>query len=399
VETPVFLKGARVALDADHALPRNLEISGGRVRAIHPPGRLRRDGLALDLAGHILLPGLINPHDHLEFNLYPRLGRGPYPNAASWARDIYRPEQSPVREHLAVPGNVRLLWGGLKNLLSGVTTVCHHNPREMPVFERGFPVRVLERFHWAHSLEFSPDVEQRFRATPAGWPFILHLGEATDPGGRRELTRLDAMAALDSRTVLVHAVALGRKELALVRRRDASLVWCPSSNLFILGRTLDRSVLESGIRVALGSDSALSAQGDLLDELRLARSVSGLASGALYRMVTEQAARVLRLPDGAGRIQPGGAADLLAVPDTRRPPSSALLACATPRLVVVGGRIQLISCDLARQLPASALRGLRPLTVEGRETVLVKADVSRLYARAAGPLGDGVRLAGRRILV
>ena len=46
-------------------------------------------------AGHVMMPGLINAHDHLEFNLYPRLGRGPYPNAGAWARDIYHPERSP----------------------------------------------------------------------------------------------------------------------------------------------------------------------------------------------------------------------------------------------------------------------------------------------------------------
>ena len=68
------------------------------------------------------------------------------------------PDRSPVKEHLAVPKAVRLAWGGLKNLLSGVTTVAHHNPYEAAVFENGFPVRVVKRFGWAHSLHFSPDV-------------------------------------------------------------------------------------------------------------------------------------------------------------------------------------------------------------------------------------------------
>ena len=49
------------------------------------------------------MPGLINAHDHLEFNLFPRLGRGPYPNAGEWARDIYHPDRSPIREQLRVP--------------------------------------------------------------------------------------------------------------------------------------------------------------------------------------------------------------------------------------------------------------------------------------------------------
>ena len=50
------------------------------------------------------------------------------------------------------------MWGGLKNLLSGVTTVAHHNAFSGAVFTPDFPVRVVERYGWAHSLAFSPDV-------------------------------------------------------------------------------------------------------------------------------------------------------------------------------------------------------------------------------------------------
>ena len=54
----------------------------------------------LQLDGFLALPGLVNAHDHLEFNLFPNLGRGPYPNAAAWAAGIYQPERPPIREHL-----------------------------------------------------------------------------------------------------------------------------------------------------------------------------------------------------------------------------------------------------------------------------------------------------------
>src|SRR5207249_3380361 len=111
------------------------------------------------------LPGLINAHDHLEFNLFPRLGRGPYPNASAWAADIYHPGESPIKDHLLLPKKIRLLWGGIKNLLSGVTTVVHHNPYEGSIFSNGFPVRVAPRFGWAHSLDFSPDLVESFRRT------------------------------------------------------------------------------------------------------------------------------------------------------------------------------------------------------------------------------------------
>src|SRR5439155_11568458 len=111
------------------------------------------------------LPGLINAHDHLEFGLFPRLGKGPYCNATEWASDIYRPEASPVREHLSVPKRIRLLWGGIRNLLSGVTTVAHHNPYDA-AFNSRFPLRVVKRYGWAHSLDFCTDVARRYRRTP-----------------------------------------------------------------------------------------------------------------------------------------------------------------------------------------------------------------------------------------
>jgi hypothetical protein len=118
----------------------------------------------LDLTGHVRMPG------HLEFNLFPQLGRGPYANATEWARAVYHPDRSPVREHLRVPKSVRLWWGGIKNLLSGVTTVCHHNPCEAEVFGPDFPVRVVRRFAWAHSLAYRSGLPELFAAlcaTPA----------------------------------------------------------------------------------------------------------------------------------------------------------------------------------------------------------------------------------------
>jgi len=120
----------------------DIEIRAGRIAGLRRPGERIRSVPRVDVRGCVILPGLINAHDHLEFNLFPRLGRGPYPDARAWARDIYHPKQSPVRDHLRVPPPVRLRWGGIKNLLSGVTTVCHHNPYEARVFEREFPVRV-----------------------------------------------------------------------------------------------------------------------------------------------------------------------------------------------------------------------------------------------------------------
>jgi cytosine/adenosine deaminase-related metal-dependent hydrolase len=340
---------------------------------------------ALDLTGHVLLPGLVNAHDHLEFNLFPQLGRGPYPSASEWARDIYHPDRSPIREHLNVPKPVRLWWGGLKNLLSGVTTVCHHNPYEPDVFGADFPVRVVRRFSWAHSLEFSPDLAARFRRSSA--PFLVHCAEGTDARARSEINALNRLGVLSRRTALVHGVALTTKSLELLRRRRTALIWCPTSNLMTLGRTVRPSVLRSGIPLALATDSALTAQVDLLDELRVARRY--LPPEHLFSMVTRQPSRILQLPPSQ---------DWVAVRSSAGLPASALFE-GEIALVVVRGRIRLIAPDLAAQLPRALRASLEPLAVEGRPEVLVDANVRRLYRAAARHLGPGLRLAGKQVLV
>ena len=249
-------------------------------------------------------------------------------------------------------------------------------------------MRVVRRFCWAHSLEFEPDLAARFRKAPAGYPFLVHCAEGADAAARRELQALDDLGALDQRTAIIHGVGITSGALALMRRRRSSLVWCPTSNLTMLGRTVSRAVLRSGIPMALATDSALSAPVDLVDELAVAREY--LPPSRLYEMVTSGPSRILRLPERRG--------DWIAVRTQARTQAEALLS-GSVALVVVANRIRLISPDLARQLPGRERRSFQFLHLENREPVLVRADVRQLRRTAAKYLGQNLRLAGKRILV
>jgi cytosine/adenosine deaminase-related metal-dependent hydrolase/ubiquinone/menaquinone biosynthesis C-methylase UbiE len=397
------IHGARIALGAEETIPGDLTINQGRIafvgrRNALAEGNRITEGIGIDLTGFLLLPGLVNAHDHLEFALFPRLGKGAYQNFVEWAHDIHFPGNSPVLEHRAVPKDTRLWWGGIRNLLSGVTTVCHHNPYVAEVFDKGFVVRVLRDFGWAHSVSMDCDFAQKNQETPPDQPFLIHLAEGIDEQSSAEIFKLFQEHALDDRTVIIHGLGLDERGRNLLRSVGAALVWCPTSNVFLFGRTLTRDALQEFPRVALGSDSPLTSEGDLLDEIRFASEIVSMGEQQLYACVTTSAADVLRLGDGQGTLRVGALADFVGVRDKGFSPAKtiAMLSWRDVELVVIGGHIHLASSEMYRRLPEALTKELQLLEIEG-ERRWVRAPVSRLCADASRHLPGELKLGGRRV--
>ena len=68
---------------------KDLLIQDGSIATITAAGTLKNPTNIpfIDTEGLTAFPGFINSHDHLDFNLYPQLGKGPYPNYTSWGKD------------------------------------------------------------------------------------------------------------------------------------------------------------------------------------------------------------------------------------------------------------------------------------------------------------------------
>jgi cytosine/adenosine deaminase-related metal-dependent hydrolase len=381
----------------------SIEITGKRVTRFVRGRYFRRGSIAnnkvIDLSGFILMPGLINAHDHLEFALYPRLASPPYRSYIDWGEDIHDRFPEVIARHRAVPKDVRLWWGGIRNLICGVTTVCHHNPLWAELRSENFPVRVVQEYGWGHSFALGGDLRGARASTPEGRAFIVHACEGVDGIARKEIWDLDRLGLLDDYTVLVHGLALDQEGVALIRDRGASLVVCPSSNQFLFGRLPDLSLLGKVENLVLGNDSPLTAEGNLLDEIRFAMQFCQVSPQTAYRMVTTAPAAVFRLQDGEGSIEAGGVADLLAVRDTGLEPTERLrsLSIDDVEFVMVGGEVRLASEDVLERLPLSIRQGLEPLLVDGTIRWL-RAPIEKLLEEAEAVLGKGeVRLGAREL--
>jgi hypothetical protein len=139
----------------------------------------------------------------------------------------------------------------------------------------------------------------------------------------------------------------------------------------------------------------------LLDEIRFCISSCGIVARDVYRMVTTDAARVLKLDHVEGSIEQSGVGDVIAVRDTGLEAAEILpsLAMSDVQLVIIGGRVQLVSDALRDRVPASMLHGLEPMAVGGMLRWL-RAPVEEMVRRTKAALdADQVRLGGRAIEV
>jgi cytosine/adenosine deaminase-related metal-dependent hydrolase len=399
------IRGARCAMGPRDTLHASIHITGDRITRIldSPPTSSKTvpEHAEINLDGFLILPGFVNAHDHLQFALFPRMGKPPYRNYIDWGDDIHRSFPGEIARHHGIPKAIRIWWGGIRNLLCGVTTVCHHDALWPELLREDFPVRVVRNYGWAHSLALGGDLRHSRDATPKGRPFIVHACEGVDDQARQELWKLDRLGVVDEDTVLVHGLGIDQDGVALMRDRQAALIVCPSSNMFLFEKGPEMSLLGKIGNIALGSDSPLTAEGDLLDEIRFTMRFSGVSSAAAYRMVTMTPAAILRLEDAEGSIKESGFADLVAIRDTGRHIADRLetLSMNDIELVMIGGRVQLAADAMLERLPLAAKRGLEPLSIDGTIRWL-RAPVKALLKRAEEVLGNGeVRIGSRKLLI
>lgn len=269
--------------------------------------------LILSLPGSIAFPGLINSHDHLDFNLFPRLGNAIYSNYTEWGNDIHLRNRKEIDAVLGIPQPLRTAWGIYKNLLNGFTTVVNHG-ETLPVDDE--LITVFQNQRCLHSVGFEKG--WRWQLNRPGWrrqssphgpgpqPIVLHVGEGTDKAAHNEISRLLRWNLFKKPLIGVHGVAMDETQA----KGFHALVWCPASNYFLLNSTAPIHKLKHHVPILFGTDSTLTAPWDAWEHIRLARGQQTmLTDEELLDSLTRQAADTWKLP--IGEIAPGLQADLV----------------------------------------------------------------------------------------
>jgi 5-methylthioadenosine/S-adenosylhomocysteine deaminase len=324
----------------------NVLIDGDEISGIST--RPFKTDMLLQGEDYVLSPGLINAHDHLIGNYYPKVGNGPYENWLPWDNDL---KSAPAyHERQQIENRDLYLLAGYRNLLSGVTTVQDHIPHFVnEPFIEIMPLKVLTRYTLAHSigafaLPWGDIVEEHTKAVKEDMPFITHCSEGFDEETKQNVSTLERLGALSAHTVLIHGLAFSKKDMEILKQRKVNVVWCADSNVFMFDKTADvKALLDMGINVSIGTDSPMSGGIHLLHEMRFGKNYykkhygETLPDKQIVKMVTSNTAKAFRLYH-TGIIAEGNSADLVLFTRKGDPYSSIVNAeLKDVRLVVIDG--------------------------------------------------------------
>ena len=323
----------------------------------------------------VVSPGLIDAHNHLPYNFLPEWNPGQrrFNNRYEWADDpSYEAHVAPYANNRSsashfCPG---ARWGELRSLLHGTTTIqgqslsqsciqglvrnADHeqdvtydlmrttivSPREITDDEAANYIASF-RDPLEPATRFAVHMMEGYRGNNVELEFSSFAGRDTRPNRHQGVSLLE-----DGTAVLIHSIALTDGELDEVKSTNSKIVWSPSSNIVLYGRTLDiKKVLDKGILTGLGPDWTVSGEDDLLAELNYAREFarltnieSTLTAKKLWEMVTRDGAEVVGLEEFVGTIEEGKHADLVVFRQADDPYEAIVDADARDvLLVLIGG--------------------------------------------------------------
>lgn len=352
----------------------------------------------------IAFPGLINIHDHLKYSWYRRIGRGKmieknqprYNNVYKWLEDLYKNFDC-VFDKTNDGLDIMFQLGLYKQIFSATTTVVNHSrysknilsPQKQYIsivenIESEFVVQPeLISNVTSHPLFFGKGIQDAHNKAINSIPqkaFMIHAAEGTDEVTKTEINILEKLGVLTPQTILVHCINTDEKDIELIANKKCTIVWCPYTNNYIIGKIADiKNIISKGINVCIGTDSSCSGSKNLLEELNYAKKQfntrfhTEISSSDLFNMVTCNPAKALMLENKIGKISDGYSADIAIIDKKSEYPYDDILSCAPEDIIALWSRGVFIYGDewFFHKVSKQADSVYSVFTTNGRKKVII----------------------------
>jgi len=373
--TDLLLRGGTLlTLDDEGRVLRSADllIERGRISCIGAGVEVPQGCRVLDVADHLVLPGLVQGHVHLGQTIFRGLAEGR--RLLDWLEERIWPLEAGHDDESAywcsLLGAAECLLGGTTTIqdigigpgarglmkafvdsgLRGLAGQCLMDEGSgLPSALAGDTHEVLaacerlgEEFEGAGGGRLDYVLNPRFILSCSdelwrgigelnakhGWPIHTHALEQKEESaavaalknGRGEIEFFDELGILAADLRIAHGVWLEERHLPRLAQHSFSVVHCPSSNLKLGSGIADVVGLRAaGITVGLGADGApCNNDLDALEEIRLAALLQQLKNGPgslsgldALRLATSEGARAIGMGDQIGSLEVGKAADIL----------------------------------------------------------------------------------------
>jgi 5-methylthioadenosine/S-adenosylhomocysteine deaminase len=319
----------------------------------------------IDVAGGIILPGLIDTHTHLATVLLRGLAED-IP-LEPWLQKVWLAEKAVMTaENVEVASQLgisELVLGGTTcavdmywfpeataraarqvgfRLVNGPAFLEMDNPpdglsfTDRLAFTRDYVAQyrdnaLIHPMLMPHSTYTdSPLALQKIKVVADELNVMLHIhtaetaGEVQDVQARHGLTPirlLHSLGLLDERILLAHCVYISPDEIELIAKMGASVAHNPISNMKLAsGVAPIAQMMTHKVKLSIGTDGAQSGNDlDMWWSIRLAsllqkgfhRDATLMKAQDMIRMATIEAARCIGLGDVIGSLEPGKIADVI----------------------------------------------------------------------------------------
>ncbi len=349
--------------------PGFVAVRQGRIAAVGPASEAASWSAneTIDATGKLVLPGLINGHQHAPMVLFRGLGSDL--KLMDWLEDyIFPAEAKTVDEEFVYWGTLlsalEMISGGttlfadmyyyeaevaraidesgmrgvLGQTIIGFPAPDHPTPEETLAYTERFirdwkdHGRVIPAVAPHAPFTVSREVLLACRALADKYdvPLLIHLAETSEEvsqveerTGDRPIRYLEKIGFLSDRVVANHGVWALEDEIELFKKRGVGVIHNPESNMKLAsGVAPVPGYFRAGVDLGLGTDGAASNNNlDLFEEMDSMAKLHKLAGNdptlvparAVLIAATLGGARALDLDDRIGSLEPGKQADLIII--------------------------------------------------------------------------------------